>query len=105
MVSGIWHWAVCDIPAGVTSLPTGAGDDGGTGLPEGSFQLANDAGLHRYLGAAPPAGHGEHRYYFVVHAIDVPTLGLDKDTRPAVLGFHLFTHTVARGMIVPVYQR
>src|SRR5665213_1579440 len=65
--SGFWHWAVADIPASVTSLPSGAGDDSGSGLPAGAMQLANDASMKRYVGAAPPAGHGPHYYYVVVH--------------------------------------
>ncbi|ODR24902.1 YbhB/YbcL family Raf kinase inhibitor-like protein, partial [Mycolicibacterium porcinum] len=54
--SGFWHWAVADLPATVTELPAGAGD--GSDLPGGAVTLANDAGLKRYIGAAPPAGHG-----------------------------------------------
>jgi Raf kinase inhibitor-like YbhB/YbcL family protein len=102
--SGFWHWAVVDIPASVTDLPGGVGDEGGAGLPAGAFQLGNDAGLARYLGAAPPAGHGPHRYFFVVHAVDVPSLEIPAEARPAVLGFNLFSHTLARAAIVPVYE-
>jgi Raf kinase inhibitor-like YbhB/YbcL family protein len=102
--SGFWHWAVVDIPASVTSLEAGAGAEGGAGLPEGAFQLANDAGLANYLGAAPPAGHGPHRYFFVVHAVDVASLGIPADARPAFLGFNLFSHTLARATITPVYE-
>jgi Raf kinase inhibitor-like YbhB/YbcL family protein len=102
--SGFWHWAVVDIPASVTELPSGAGDDKGSGLPDGAFQLANDAGLARYLGAAPPAGHGPHRYITVVHAVDVPSLGIPEGATPAFLGFNLFSHTLARAVLVPVYE-
>jgi Raf kinase inhibitor-like YbhB/YbcL family protein len=103
--SGFWHWAVVDIPASVTSLPSGAGDESGSGLPEGAFQLANDAGLKRYLGAAPPAGHGPHRYITVVHAVDVESLGIPQDATPAFLGFNLFGHTLARAVLTPVYEQ
>lgn len=102
--SGFWHWAVADIPADVTELPSGAGDDRGEQLPSGAFQLRNDGGMARYIGAAPPAGHGTHHYYFVVHAVDVESLGIGSDATPAFLGFTLFTHTVGRAMIVPWYE-
>ncbi len=102
--SGFWHWAVADIPADVSSLDAGAGDDTGSGLPAGAFQLANDASLRRYVGAAPPDGHGEHRYYLVVHAVDVPSLGIPESSTPAYLGFNLFGHTLARAIITPVYE-
>lgn len=103
--SGFWHWAVVDIPASVTELPTGAGDETGSGLPAGAFQLRNDGGMTRFVGAAPPPGHGRHRYFFVVHAIDTDSLGLDPQATPAFLGFNLFGHTLARGMIVSWYQQ
>ncbi len=102
--SGFWHWAVVDIPVSVTSLESGAGDDTGSGLPSGAFQLANDAGLTRYLGAAPPAGHGPHRYFTVVHAVDVETLGIPAEARPAFLGFNLFSHAIARAVLTPIYE-
>jgi len=102
--SGFWHWAVVDIPADVTELARGAGDEQGSGLPAGAFQLRNDGGVRQYIGAAPPPGHGRHHYYFVVHAADVESLGINKDATPAFLGFNLFSHTLGRGMIVAWYE-
>ncbi len=98
--SGFWHWAVADVPVSVTSLETNAGDEKGSGLPDGAVTLANDAGLTRFLGSAPPPGHGVHHYYFVVHAVDVESLGLPDGATPAFLGFNLFSHTLARAVLV-----
>jgi Raf kinase inhibitor-like YbhB/YbcL family protein len=103
-VSGFWHWAVADIPGGVTALARGAGDDGGSGLPSGAFPLRNDASIERYIGAAPPAGHGRHNYHFVVHAVDVESLGLNRDATPAFLGFNLLFHTLGRARIVAWHE-
>lgn len=101
--SGFWHWVVCDIPVDVTELAADAGN--GSGLPEQAVTLRNDAGGHRYVGAAPPAGHGPHRYIFAVHAVDVPSLGLDSSASPAFLGFNLFSHALGRALIAPVYEQ
>ena len=102
--SGFWHWAVVDIPASVTELPRGAGDEEGSGLPARAFQLRGDAGVRRFIGAAPPPGHGRHHYYFAVHAVDVESLGIDKDATPAFLGFNRVSHTLGRAMIVAWYE-
>jgi Raf kinase inhibitor-like YbhB/YbcL family protein len=96
--SGFWHWVALDIPASVTSL------DRGGALPEPAFSVRNDAGTTGYAGAAPPAGDRPHRYYFVVHAVDVETLGLPAQASCAVVSFNLAFHTLARGMVVPVYS-
>ncbi|WP_304451268.1 YbhB/YbcL family Raf kinase inhibitor-like protein [Nocardiopsis sp. YSL2] len=101
--SGFWHWAVADIPADVTSLPSGAGD--GSGLPASAVTLRNDAGGHRYVGAAPPPGHGPHRYMFAVHAVDVPSLGIDASASPAFLGFNLFQHALGRAVITGLHEQ
>jgi Raf kinase inhibitor-like YbhB/YbcL family protein len=103
--SGFWHWAVLNIPASVTSLPAGAGVEGGEKLPPGASQLPNDARLARYVGAAPPEGHGKHRYYFVVHALDVEKIELPREATPAYLGFNMFFHTLARATITGWFER
>jgi Raf kinase inhibitor-like YbhB/YbcL family protein len=99
--SGFWHWAVAGIPGSVTELPSGAADGG---LPDGALQLRNDAGFAGFVGAAPPAGHGTHHYYVVVHALDTDDLGIPAEATPAYLGFNLFSHTLARGTIVATYE-
>lgn len=103
--SGFWHWVVTGIPASVTELPRGAGDQQGSGLPEGARQLRNDGGFPGYVGAAPPAGHGPHRYYVVVHALDVADMGVPADATPAFHGFNLFSHTLARATLVTTFAQ
>ncbi len=102
--SGFWHWVLVDVPASTTELPTGAGDASGDALPEGAFHIRTDFGSAAYGGAAPPQGDRPHRYYFVVHAVDVPTLGVDADASPAVVSFNLAFHTLARAILTPTYQ-
>lgn len=101
--SGFWHWAAFNIPVTVTDLPAGAAND--SGLPEGAVQLRNDAGEAGYVGAAPPAGHGPHRYFTVVHAVDVESLEIPAEGTPAFLGFNLFGHTLARATITPTFEQ
>ena len=88
--SGFWHQVIYDIPASVTSLPTGAGTAGSNLLPAGAKLLKNDAGFPGYVGAAPPPGHGSHRYIFCVSALPVETLPIDENTTPAVCHFNMF---------------
>jgi len=100
--SGFWHWLVMDIPASVTELPAGAGAADAT-LPGSAFSVRNDYGTKDFGGAAPPQGEPPHRYVFAVHALDTDHLGIDSDVSPAVAGFNLRFHTIARAVIVPLF--
>ena len=102
IVSGFWHWVLVNLPATVTSLDTGAGTT--ERLENGAFHVRNDFGTKTFGGAAPPAGDQVHRYYFVVHAIDVEALDVDSDATPAVVGFNLAFHTLARAILTSTYQ-
>ena len=98
--SGFWHWAVVDIPVGVTALARGAGE-ADSSLPAGRH-ITNDGGLRRYLGAAPPPGPA-HDYYIVVTALDVPTTGVPDTAGPAPALLQTLDHAVARARLVPRY--
>jgi len=95
--SGWWHWAVANLPAATSSLPPNAGDPDAGLLPEGAVTVPNEARQPRYGGAWPPPGHGPHRYFFTVTALDVPTLDIAADATPGMLGFLMFGHALARG--------
>jgi Raf kinase inhibitor-like YbhB/YbcL family protein len=100
---GFWHWIAVDIPASVTELSTGAGASDET-LPDGAFHVRSDFSTREYSGAAPPQGDQDHRYFFVVHAVDVDKLAVDEDASAAVVSFNLAFHTLARAIITPTYN-
>ena len=99
--SGFWHWAVINLPRDVTALPTGAGEGDET-LPGDAVHLPNDAGLRRYLGAAPPPGD-PHHYFIVVSALDIAESGLPTSATPALASFQMLSHTIARAKLIPIY--
>jgi Raf kinase inhibitor-like YbhB/YbcL family protein len=103
--SGFWHWVLFDVPASVTELPRGAASRDMAGLPSGAIHARNDWGTNDYGGAMPPPGHGLHRYVFAVHAADTESLGLDASATPAIVGFTLTPHTLARAVMIPLFGR
>ncbi|HYD27604.1 YbhB/YbcL family Raf kinase inhibitor-like protein [Brevundimonas sp.] len=99
--SGFWHWIVANIPADVTELAAGAS---GRGMPAGAVQGRTDFGETGFGGAAPPPGHGPHRYIFTVFAVDTEKLDVTPDNSGAVFGFNLHFHTLAKASITGVYE-
>lgn len=102
--SGFWHWTVANIPGDVTELAQGAGAVGGANLPRGAVQGRTDYGDAGFGGAAPPPGHGPHRYIFTVFAVDTDKLDVTPDNSGAVFGFNLHFHTLARAQITAIYE-
>lgn len=102
--SGFWHWTVANIPADVTELETGAGSIDGAKLPSGAIQGRTDYGQACFGGAAPPEGHGPHRYIFTVFAVDTDRLDVTADNSGAVYGFNLHFHTLAKASITGIYE-
>ncbi|MGV8875991.1 MAG: YbhB/YbcL family Raf kinase inhibitor-like protein [Rhodoglobus sp.] len=102
--SGWWHWAVFNIPASIDSLPQNAGSANGGLMPAGAVTLPNDVRLASFQGAAPPAGHGEHRYIFTVSALNVERLSVAPQSTPAMLEFVMRDAVVARATLVALAQ-
>jgi Raf kinase inhibitor-like YbhB/YbcL family protein len=101
--SGFWHWVLVDLPADVTSLDAGAGAEGAD-LPGNAFMCRNDGGSYAFTGAAPPEGDQPHRYYFVVHAVNEESLGVDAEASPAVVSYNMAFKTAGRAIIHGTYQ-
>lgn len=99
--SGFWHWTVANIPADVTRLAEGASP---AGLPQGAVEGRTDFGEPGFGGAAPPPGHGPHRYIFTVFAVDTERLDVTPGNSGAVFGFNLHFHTLAKASITGVYE-
>jgi Raf kinase inhibitor-like YbhB/YbcL family protein len=87
------HWLAYDIPAGKTDLKVDA-----------SKTLRNSFGREGYGGPCPPPGHGAHRYFIRVYAVDEPSLPLAGETRQD-LERALATHTLAKAELMGRYER
>ncbi len=97
--SGMWHWAVYNIPASANGLPQGAGNPSGA-LPAPAFGGANDlvdtgatGGNGNYGGPCPSVGDHAHHYVFTVYALAVDDIeaasGIPKSGTPALHSFVL----------------
>jgi len=92
---GFVHWVMYNLPAAMTSLTEGSHEGTAGG---------NDFGNNGYGGPMPPEGHGVHRYYFWI-------LALDQDLKlPAGLSLWQFLekaepYIIAMNRLVGTYQR
>jgi hypothetical protein len=67
--AGIWvHWVLWGLPATARALPEGVPTK--PALDDGSAQGTNDFRRTGYGGPCPPRGHGFHRYFFRLYALD-----------------------------------
>ena len=98
--AGTWtHWLLYDLPAKIHNLAQGCkpGDLGLSG--------SNDFGKLGYGGPCPPKGHGPHRYYFKLHALDVHTLGIPAGVKAAELAQALKGHVLAEARYMGRFER
>jgi Raf kinase inhibitor-like YbhB/YbcL family protein len=97
--SGLWHWAVYNIPGSATGLDQGAGNSAAS-LPAGAFGGNTDfldtgaTGVNgNYGGPCPPPGDAPHRYVFTVYALAVDKIevagGVPRTATAGLLSFVL----------------
>lgn len=98
--AGTWnHWLLYDLAASVRVLPQGyrPGTVGVSG--------ANDFGKPGYGGPCPPKGHGPHRYFIKLYALNVPSLGLPAGIKRVDLDRALQGHILAEAQYMGYYER
>jgi Raf kinase inhibitor-like YbhB/YbcL family protein len=62
------HWVAYNIPPTVKGFASAVATD--KTLPDGTLQGENSSNNTGYTGPCPPPGHGSHRYYFRLYALD-----------------------------------
>jgi Raf kinase inhibitor-like YbhB/YbcL family protein len=98
--AGTWnHWLLWDIPAETRNLAQGFRP------PQTAVSGKNDFGKPGYGGPMPPKGHGPHRYYFKLFALDVASLGLAAGARRADLDRALRGHILAQAQYMGRHER
>lgn len=98
------HWLIYGIDPATNSLPEGIPSDQEISAPVQAAQGRNSFGRIGYNGPLPPVGHGPHRYFFKVYALNKKLglkPGIDKDTFLKTARDHI----VAEAELVGRYER
>ena len=103
--SGWWHWIIFNISPAINELKADAGNLQKDLAPKGSVQSVTDFGKPGFGGACPPAGDKSHRYIFTVYALNTAKLDLDEKAPPAMVGFFLNQHVIAKASLIAYYGR
>jgi Raf kinase inhibitor-like YbhB/YbcL family protein len=98
--AGVWtHWVLFDIGPKIESLSQTfrPGTLGVSGV--------NDFGKQGYGGPCPPKGHGPHRYFFRLSALDVPSIGLPAGAKRAEVLDAIQGHVLAETHYMGRFER
>lgn len=92
------HWIIFDMPVPMNSIPAAEAKGIGT-------VCKNDFGKTKWNGPCPPAGKGEHRYFFRLYALDVETLGLEDGCTRGEVEQKIEGHVLAKAETMGRYGR
>ena len=98
------HWLLWNIPGESTAIAEGVPQDAESIASEYGVQGRNDGGDMGWMGPKPPPGHGVHRYYFQLFALDGP-LDLGPETDLNTLTSTIKGRVLAQGQLVGTYER
>jgi len=93
------HWLLWDIPGNATRLAEDAGGASAGTAGRNSF------GSVGYGGPCPPPGHGAHRYFFDLYALDVESLGLSHEAQRADVEAAIKGHVLSQAQQMGRYER
>ena len=97
------HWMIWNIPGEARSLQEGLPNSPDLITPQNAVQGRNGRGGHGWFGPRPPSGHGVHRYYFQLFALDEP-LEMGPERPLIELLNALKAHTIAEGEMMATYE-
>lgn len=100
---GTWvHWLLYNIPVEARTLPAGVPTL--ENLPRGMQQGKNSFYKAGYGGPCPPPGHGPHRYFFRLYALDT-TLKLRPGATRIELDEAMRDHILSRAELMGRFER
>jgi Raf kinase inhibitor-like YbhB/YbcL family protein len=101
------HWVIYKIPANSTSLKEGVPRKTRLTEPAGALQGKNSWPNGQnigYRGPMPPVGHGTHRYYFKLYALEAK-LAVEPSLDKKAIIQEIEHHVLAQGQLMGTYQR
>lgn len=98
------HWLIYDISPSISSLPEGMPAKERMELPVRADQGRNSFGNIGYGGPMPPEGHGRHRYFFRLYALNFE-LGVQPGATKEELLKALQPHIIDQAVLMGTYER
>lgn len=97
------HWVLYNIPGNLMIIEEGVPKE--REIPGLGLHGVNDFGFQGYGGPCPPRGHGEHRYYFALHATNVERFDLSPGVSATKVLNRIKNHVIGYAVLIGKYSR
>ncbi|MFQ6615617.1 MAG: YbhB/YbcL family Raf kinase inhibitor-like protein [Fidelibacterota bacterium] len=105
---GTWvHWVLYDVPGDSTRMDENVPKEKSmaNGAKQGMSWGVDSFSRVGYYGPCPPQGHGYHRYYFTLYALDVDSVKLRSNASHRDLEKAMEGHILAKAVVMGRYKR